>query len=81
MIVNCPVCNNGSPHTHSCGCQEQAVNIHREECFLQIPLLNRLAKAKDKLIENMHFDEAAAVRDAMFLIRKIRHEVNEGTKR
>lgn len=57
-----------------CGCEFSGVNYHGDACKLQIPLLARLEKAKQRLIDHMEFDGAAAVRDAMIFIRKARYD-------
>lgn len=73
--MNCPLCNKTEEHTHSCGCEFP--NVHEPGCKLQIPLLNRLEKAKQVMIDSCEFESAATVRDAILFIRKVRSEPQE----
>lgn len=57
-----------------CGCEFANVGDHTSNCALAIPLIKRLEAAKEKSIKSMDFEGAAAIRDAIYFIRKVRAE-------
>lgn len=59
-----------------CGCEFSNVGHHDEKCTLGIPLIKRLELAKERAVRLSEFDIAAALRDAIFFVRKARTEVS-----
>ena len=57
-----------------CACEFSNVGDHAPDCTLAIPLIKRLEAAKEKSIKSMDFEGAAAIRDAIYFIRKVRSE-------
>jgi len=55
-----------------CSCEFRNVGDHVDGCELEIPLIRKLEKAKDRVIKLDEFDAAAAIRDAIIYIRKAR---------
>lgn len=58
--------------TMGCTCEFSNVGHHEDKCELAIPLLKRLEAAKERVIKVLEFDAAAAIRDAITFIRKVR---------
>lgn len=57
-----------------CSCEFSNVGHHEDKCELAIPLLKRLEAARLRVINLTEFDAAAAIRDAIYFIRKVRSE-------
>lgn len=55
-----------------CTCEFSNVGHHEQKCELAIPLLKRLEAARNRVIAVQEFDAAAAIRDAIYFIRKVR---------
>lgn len=60
-----------------CDCEFRNVGDHSDECSLGIRLIKRLEAAKDRTIVAQDFESAAAIRDAIFHIRKMRNTTDK----
>lgn len=58
-----------------CACEFGNVGNHSADCILAIPLIKRLEVAKERAIARCDFEAAAAIRDAVAYIRKVRSAV------
>lgn len=55
-----------------CKCEFSNVNHHDPDCALQVPLIKRLERAKERVIAAQDFDSASAIRDAIIVLRRLR---------
>lgn len=55
-----------------CKCEFANVGHHENDCSLEIPLLKKLETSRHRVIELQEFEAAAAIRDAIYAIRKYR---------
>lgn len=56
----------------ACICEFANVGHHENACSLKIPLIKRLEAAKARAIAAYDFEGAAAIRDAIIVIRTAR---------